>query len=521
MGHVHRSRREILQSIPVLGAGSLLMSTGVLRGERPDTRAPGIIRGSIVDGATGKPVAAKLRVLETGTNHTYMPAGAIKTMPPSTNPAVRRYFYARGSYEVAVPPGRYQIEAVRGICHEAAVDYTEVGSGLTHVVDFRIPVLRDLHGSGWYSGNTHTHYHVQIEEDPDDRLRMVPPAEDLDVSVISYLIRNDSPYITNRYPVGRLPQFSRDGVIMDMGEEARNNRAFTDFGYGHVLFLNIPRAVEPVSTGLLARNPNAPDFPTLSMLCTEARRIGGTTVWCHNGSGVESPVAAALGQMDAYNVGDGLEADYDRYYRLLNCGLRIPVSSGTDWWIYDHNRVFVQVEGSFNYDSWIAGLRAGRTFVSNGPLLEIQVDGKGPGSSVECKGAVEVTVNAISRLPFERVELIYNGAIVADQPAWKEREAKLQRRIEVDRGGWMAARVTGGGRTHANHAVFAHTSPVYVRVPGTPSRHASAAGTFVDEIEDSVRFIRKSYRFASDADRAVAVGMFERARAAYIKLATA
>jgi hypothetical protein len=327
MGHTpHLSRREILQSIPLLGSGSLLLPVSVLRGQRPDTSAPAIIRGSLVDGATGQPVAAKIRVVNTNTDEVYMPAAAIKTMPKIVKRGARRYFYARGSYEVAVTPGRYSIEVVRGISHEAVTQYTEVGSGITHVHDFRIPVLKDLHSLGWYSGNTHTHYALEIDESPDDRLRMVPPAEALDVSVISYLIRNDSPYITNRYPVGRLPQFSRDGTIMDMGEEARNNRTFGEFGYGHVLFLNIPRAIEPVSTGLLSKDGKAPDFPTLSMLCAEARRIGGTTVWCHNGSGMEAPVAAALGQMDAYNVADGLEPEYNRYYRLLNCGFRLPAS---------------------------------------------------------------------------------------------------------------------------------------------------------------------------------------------------
>lgn len=242
-----------------------------------------------------------------------MPRDAIKTMPDR-----RHYFYARGSYEVAVPAGRYRIEAVRGICHQPAVEFTEVGSGITHNVDLAVQPLRDLKAGGWYSGNTHTHYHLSIDENPDDRIRMVPPAEDLDVSVLSYLIRSDSPYITNRYPVGRLPQFSRDGTIMDMGEEARNNIRFGDFGYGHVLFLNIPRAIEPVSTGLLSKDGKAPDYPTLSTLCAQAQQLGGTTVWCHNGSGIEVPVAAALGLVNAYNVGDGLAADYERYYRLLN-----------------------------------------------------------------------------------------------------------------------------------------------------------------------------------------------------------
>jgi hypothetical protein len=206
-----------------------------------------VIKGAILDGVTGRPVAAKLRVVETGTGQGYFPEKAIRTRPER-----KHYFYARGAYEVAVPPGRYRIEAVRGIAHDVAVGEAEVGSGITRALDLRIPALRDLRPARWYSGNTHTHYHLDIDEDPDDRLRLVPPAEDLDVSVISYLIRNDSPYITNRYPVGRLPQFSRDGTLVDMGEEARNNRAFLDFGYGHCLFLNIPRLVEPVSTGLLS-----------------------------------------------------------------------------------------------------------------------------------------------------------------------------------------------------------------------------------------------------------------------------
>jgi hypothetical protein len=37
MGHIHRSRHEILQSIPLLGSGALLAS---LWGERPARRLP-------------------------------------------------------------------------------------------------------------------------------------------------------------------------------------------------------------------------------------------------------------------------------------------------------------------------------------------------------------------------------------------------------------------------------------------------------------------------------------------------
>ena len=93
-------------------------------------------------------------------------------------------------------------------------------------------------------------------------------------------------------------------------------------------------------------------------------------------------VAAALGHVDAFNVADGQEAIYERYYRLLNCGIRLPLSTGTDWWIYDHNRVYAQVNGNFSYEAWIAALRGGRTFVTNGPLLFLTVNGQGPGATL-------------------------------------------------------------------------------------------------------------------------------------------
>jgi hypothetical protein len=508
MGHVHLSRREILRSIPVLTAGAALVSR---RGQAAGPKA--IVRGALRDGATGKPVAAKIRVSADG--QYFLPEHCIQTMPRSKEP----FFYANGSYEIAIPSGRFDIEVVRGISHQAAVSRIEVGPGVTRTLDFDIPVLRDLHAAGWYSGNTHTHYHVELDENPDDRLRLVPPAEALDVSVISYLLRGDSNYISNRYPIGRLPQFSGNGTLIDMGEEARNNRTDWEMGYGHCLFLNIPRLVQPVSTGLLVPGGKGLDFPTLGMACEEAKKIGGTTIWAHNGSGMELPVAVARGAIDAFNVGDGRDAEYGRYYNLLGCGFRLPMSTGTDWWIYDHNRVFVQVEGGFSYESWLAGLRKGRTFVSNGPLVDFQVDGKGPGAELATDGPLHVRVRAQSRVPFERLELVCDGEVVADQPAVEQREVVMEREIPVARSGWIAARVAGKTKTYAGSTVFAHTSPVYFRVGNTPARRAQAAGAFIDEIEESIRFIRKRYRFAGDADRAVAIGRFETARQYYAKLA--
>ena len=479
----------------------------------------GVIRGALRDGATGRPVAAKIRVTNAATGEAYVPASSIQTMPKQSKTGVR-YFYARDAYEVAVPPGRYQIEVVRGICHQPAVAEVDAEAGSTRVRDFSLPLLWDLHKSGWYSGNTHTHFYMDIEESVDERLRMVPQAEAVDVSVISYLIRNVQPFASNRIPIGPLPQFSRDGTILDMGEECRNNSTANSiqFGYGHCLFLNIPRLVQPVSTGMLSPDGKAPDFPTLSMLCAEARRIGGTTVWCHNGNGLEAPVAVALGHVDALNIADGFPVDYDWYYRFLNCGFHLPISTGTDWWEYDHNRVFVQVGGPFSYETWLAGLRAGRTVISNGPLLQFEVNGQGPGSVVKSAGPLKVSARALSRVPFERLEIVADGEVVASQAAVDRQEAKLEREIQAAGSGWIAARVAGTTTTRRGYPVYAHTNPVYVQTGAAPRRRAEAARALIEQIDGATSFIRKNYRFASDADQAIALGRFEQGKQYYAKV---
>ena len=519
MGDRHLSRRELLEAIPVVSRGALLVPLFSPAGQAAGN---GAIRGRLREKATGKAVAAKLRVTDAATGEPYMPAASVKSMPKKS-PSGVRYFYIRENYEIAVPAGRYRLEAVRGIAEEPEIVTVEVPAQATIEQDFDFRPVRDLRAAGWYSGNTHTHYNVNIEESVDQRMRIVPPAEGVDVSVISYLIRNKLPYSSNRIPIGRMPEFSRDGVLMDMGEECRNNFISPErphnLGYGHCLFVNIPRLVEPVSTGQLSPSGSDPDFPTLSMLCAEAKRIGGTTIWCHNGHGMEAPIAVALGHIDALNISDGFPVEYGWYYQLLDCGFRLPISTGTDWWEYDHNRVFVKVEGSFTYDAWLAGLRAGRTFVSNGPLLELTANGTGPGAILRRPDRVKVVAQAISRVPFDRLELVHDGSVVAEKSARDGREARIEWDGTIQRDGWLAARIGGKTKTRTGYEVFAHTNPIYVQA-GTPSTaRAVAAAAIGKAIEQSVIFLRKNFRFATQADQALAVGRFEEGRRFYAALA--
>ena len=160
------------------------------------------------------------------------------------------------------------------------------------------------------------------------------------------------------------------------------------------MFLHIKNLVEPVSRGDLVSNFD-PDYPPICYACNDAKRQGGVVLWCHNGRGMEAPVAAALGKLDAFNLFDPSwkDLEYDIWYHLLNCGIPLPASTGTDWFICANNRVYVQTDGEFTYESWLRGLQAGRTFITNGPALFLNLDGESPGSTIESPNGRPRTVS--------------------------------------------------------------------------------------------------------------------------------
>lgn len=77
----------------------------------------------------------------------------------------------------------------------------------------------------------------------------------------------------------------------------------------------------------------------------------------------------------------------DLYYQYLNGGFRLPIAAGTDKVGDDvplgSNRTYVAARSPLGHASWIEGVRSGRGFVTNAPMLEFGVDGHGPGETVE------------------------------------------------------------------------------------------------------------------------------------------
>jgi hypothetical protein len=244
-------------------------------------------------------------------------------------------------------------------------------------------------------------------------------------------------------------------------------------------------------------------------------------------------VDAALGKVDYYEaVGFSDHLASSRFwYRLLNCGFRIPAGAGTDamtnYASLGLNRVYVRTDGAVDHGRFLAGLRAGRTFATNGPLVELAVrprgtqDWSGPGDTIALgrgRPELEARVWLRSIVPLERLEVVVNGAVAASVPLTGDRSsADATVRVPVMGSGWLVLRAYA---EHARHPIldgypFATTSPVYVTVGGAPVRSPEDARSFLDWIDRLRAFVERHPGFNTDAEKQAVLGRLAAARAVY------
>jgi hypothetical protein len=421
--------------------------------------------------------------------------------------------------ETTLPRAALRLEAVSGL--ETVLARQEIDLAKKGADEVVVPLafLFRPEEHRLFAGNTHLHLRDLTKEEADDYLRQLPAADGLKVLFISYLERNkdDAHYITNRYPIGPLEGFETTGVLLGNGEEHRHNFEAFGQGYGHVMFLDITRLVRPVSLGPGITGGGNDDQPLQGGMA-EARKQGGTILWCHNTSGTEAVPAVLAGRLDALNVFDGSRTGSyeDRYYRFLNLGLRLPLSTGTDWFLYDFARVYARVEEPLTIRAWLEALRAGRSVATNGPLLTLTVDGRPVGDvlRLDRPRTVRVEATGLGRHDFERLQLVQNGRVVQTQEASKKDggySARLVREVAIDEPTWFAVRIDAQARNELDARLFAHSSPVYIDLAGKRVFEVESARSLLRELEQAREAIRQRGQFSSPAARDAVLARYEQA----------
>jgi hypothetical protein len=491
------------------------------------------LHGTIIDAATNEKIDAKVHVL--GPSGTFQhPNNAMLKQGPGTP-----FFFApEGEFTVSVGRGRTDILVERGT--EYRPQRVVLETPAAGIVDTEIRIERWTYPqeNNWYPGNTHIHYDEK-ETRPNDRLGIDCSVEGYNVTVVSILDRRQLPYASNKFPIGVMNEFTTAHHVADVGEENRHygENSPWGMGYGHVMFLNIRNLVQPVSRGHTLTAQFDPDYPPLCTCCDEARDQGGLVIWCHNGRGMEAPIAAALGKLDAFNLFDPfwMDPEYDLWYKLLDCGLRLPASTGTDWFVCSNNRVYVHTEKDFSYENWIDGMKKGRTFITNGPVIDMKVNDAPIGATLPLDGGgtLDVEVTFQSHYPIDGVEIVMDGKVVDRRLAAVDRRlaevggfddgdafsCTVRCKVTAQNDGWIAARAWGHSRDSFNQSLFAHTSPTWFSCGRPPAQRQQSARFFLESIDESLQWVDTMGRYNTDDQREEVRELFRRGRDVYAGLA--
>jgi hypothetical protein len=538
-------RRQFIQGVVAGGLGRIAARS----------RTAESVTCRFVDVASGQPVAVRVRLVD-ALGREVVPLGHADTFRTDAQEGdvsfqSRRFFYSTG--EMLIDPARLPLryEAVKG--YEYLIGEGEIRRENLNGGSLIVPLRRwsALAERGWFSGDIHIH-HIAPRT-----CRLEMDAEDLNVANI---LTSDFTADQDQFE-GRVNSLSGGGRLIYVSQEFRHD------DLGHLCVLNLKRLIQPVKPMQTLHHP------LHLRVYDEAHGQGGYVSWAHFPSwpGLESPLDVAMEKLDGLEImcqleprefpifvrqvvpeleaNDGLRL----WYRYLNCGFRLTATAGTDkmtaFVTVGANRVFARVDGDFTYQAWIDALKAGRTFVTNSPVLQFAVNGREPGSTIQIdpkqKGVIEIHASADSQLPYHRLEIVCNGKVIAEtSPTGPHYHAEITLEQQIPGSCWVAARASEDidpyrkaglqfttvhspqGTLHGNYygtrrpeTVFAHTSPVYVIRDGEPIRSWDDADYYARYLERCIQWLKTDGRFASESDRSSTIAAFQEARTIYLRRA--
>src|SRR5262249_28185579 len=161
----------------------------------------------------------------------------------------------------------------------------------------------------------------------------------------------------------------------------------------------------PLSVGRMYAN-SAEAYPFPNILFRKGRQVGATVGYAHfDGSMDHStlPMDLALGSIEFIEVFQFGVLKMDPWYELLNAGFRVTGVAGSDFpanlsrfkpWpraisLLGPERTLVRSEEDGKrsaYECWAEGVRTGAVVVSNGPLLDLTINGRRPGEVLDWVG---------------------------------------------------------------------------------------------------------------------------------------
>lgn len=454
------------RTVPVIAGGREVARLDL----NVDVPVPGRLRVTIVDDASGQTTPA-VAGLYAADKQLVVPADAIRfdnagfayrsgqLRPyysmhywPGTAEE-RQVFFVPGSFTLSLPAGRYKLIVGKGFEYTPVAATPEIAAGRETGIKVELKRWVDMPARGWYSGDGHVHYE---RLSPDANPPLLTWAQAEDVHLINVVRMGDAlQTYFEQYQFGHPGRFTRPGYALVPGQEDPRTENF-----GHTLHMNLQSAI---------RFPN--QYYLYDKVFDEAHRQGGLSGYAHAYQPLrfsffvrENMTLNLPGRnVDFAEISEFGDIDTNVYYEFLNLGFRLTATAGSDVpWGHSigTSRVYAYTGRRFNPDDWFAAIKAGRTFVTTGPMLDLQVNGERPGADLHVKAGdtLRITASAegLHAAP-EYLEVVQQGELIKSAPR-TGRHLQLTTRFRVTGSTWIAARCAG-----------AHTSPVYVHVGEEPT----------------------------------------------------
>jgi hypothetical protein len=497
------------------------------------------LRGHIIDAGTGEPLAATVAAYSANGLSLQVDGGE-----DYVNYLGKKRWYVDKDFFITTEEDSIFLEIRYGLESIPIQETIYFNDSSLREMVFKVNRWTNMAANGYYCGDTHVHYlnpssaHLQMR------------AEDLHVVNI---LTSDFTHDREKFS-GALDKVSTHEHFVYVGQELR------DWQMGHLSLLRLREIIEPYEPygGYLfdiAHHPNI----LLSPRLTIAKAQDAATVWSHfsNLPGFESVITIPLGLIDAIELityDDPIQLpshwfpwDFsgmsqvefpamrgmDLYYQYLNSGFNLPITAGTDKMGTDipvgSNRHYIPISGEATYDKWIEGLKSGKGFVTNGPMLTFKVDNSHSGDTIMFEGekTVNVLVEASSLLPFAKIDIIANGKLVS----WKyltdygkRRDIyslKLETEITLSKSTWIAGRVISPDTREMmprNLTVFAHSNPIYLLQKGK-SVYEKESVDYLRKYQRAARnWIENNSEFASETEQKEALDYLDKAEQVFSKL---
>ncbi len=424
----------------------------------------------------------------------------------------RNYAYVDGEFTTDMPVGDVYVEICKGFEYAPVRRKVTIRPG-QKALELKVDRAADWRKSGWVTADTHVHFispHTAALQ-----------AQGEGVNVVNLLASQWGRLFTNVGDIRGRVNVVEDDTIVYVGTENRNHML------GHMSMLGtggLP--VYPMCCGGPGEaHLGDPDFLAMAEWARENRRKGGVVIRPHYPfcGHTEDPVPILAGLVDALEIGGlrGQDFPTQEWYRYLNCGYRVAVAGGTDkmgaycalGWLRTY--ALTDPGRPFDYANWAEAVHAGRTFSTNGPLIDMTVEGRRIGDAIELPasgGTLEVQASAECIWPLGRLEIVHNGRVVADRRA--ERGARSLRadvKVRVAGSGWIAARCSGYDK-HPGGYVAAHTSPVYVQCAGSRAFDGPAAEHMLALVEGGMEYLQTLSTAFDESSRKRMVRLFKEAQ---------